>query len=94
MSKLKLTEIEYSKIIYIRGEKNFSCIFYFDGSNKMYSGTLKKYELLYGKFNFKRIHASYLVNCEYIKEIDFQASFLRLTTDVVIPIGGDKYRSQ
>ncbi|MGF1636151.1 MAG: LytR/AlgR family response regulator transcription factor [Cyclobacteriaceae bacterium] len=55
-------------IIYCAGESNYTVFHLQDGSKVMVSKTLKEYEEMLSSNNFFRIHKSYLINLNEIKE--------------------------
>lgn len=60
--------IPIDDILYCRSHSNYTEIFFNDGS-KLYSRVLKQIESALSDHNFKRVHASYLVNLDKVKSI-------------------------
>jgi two-component system LytT family response regulator len=63
-----LVFIKVSDILYCVGENNYTVIHAPNGKKYMVSKTLKEYEELLSDHNFFRIHKSYLVNLNEVKE--------------------------
>ena len=63
-----LTFIKLSDILYCEGQNNYTIFFINDGRKLMVSKTLMDYEKMLSEYNFFRIHKSYLINLNEIKE--------------------------
>jgi len=62
--------IKVADILYCEADSNYTHIFMANGQKIVSSRTLKEYEELLKDNGFIRIHHSYLVNREYVKEYD------------------------
>lgn len=85
LAALKVSRIEDSKIaipttcgyefiyckdiLYCIAEGSYTCLYITNGKKIVASQTLKYYDHLLQKMNFKRIHNSHLVNLKYVKRI-------------------------
>jgi PAS domain S-box-containing protein len=63
-----LTFVKVSDIIYCEADSNYTIFFMMDGKKIMVSQTLKEYEQLLNPHRFFRIHHSYLININMIKQ--------------------------
>lgn len=63
-----LTFVKTSDIIYCEADSNYTTFFLTDGTKIIVSRTLKEYEELLKAHRFFRIHHSYLVNLDAIKQ--------------------------
>jgi len=63
-----LTFIKISDIIYCEADSNYTTFFLTDGKKIIVSHTLKEYEEILSDYRFFRIHHSYLVNLDAIKQ--------------------------
>lgn len=83
--------IDYSNIVYIKSDSNYSVIFLEDGTSIIASKTLKQIEEIVNVQYFMRCHRSFLVNVSkierYIKE---DGGFLILKNKTSIPVSGGK----
>ncbi|MFO7445943.1 MAG: LytTR family DNA-binding domain-containing protein [Ignavibacteriaceae bacterium] len=61
--------IKVKNIIYIEADSCYSRLHLADGSIKVFTRTLKKWEDLLPESHFRRIHRSYIVNLNFIDEI-------------------------
>ncbi|MEO6131919.1 MAG: LytTR family DNA-binding domain-containing protein, partial [Saprospiraceae bacterium] len=61
--------ILYDEVVYCIADSNYTTIFLSNGSKLLVSKTLKEFESILHLSQFCRIHASYLVNLNYIKRI-------------------------
>ena len=89
MNIIFITKHNRKEIKYIIADKNYTNIYYLDGEKNRVATTLKKYfeKIKNSKILYLRVHNSYVINVELIKEIDLPAGFLRLNTGEIIPIG-------
>ena len=69
LSKSMLTgkAIQISNIIYLESSRNYTFIYFADGSYKLVSKTLGIFEITLTTFGFVRINKSVIVNLAYIK---------------------------
>jgi len=78
-------------IIYCKSDGNYTTIFFKDDSKEMLSKKLKEIEELIHHHAFFRIHNSYLVNINYIKEyIKNDGQYVVLENGVSIPVSRSK----
>lgn len=68
--------IRKSDIVYIKSDSNYSSI-YTEDSEKVVSCTLKECEKKLNGLPFLRIHRSYIVNLDYIKNISSSIAFFK-----------------
>ncbi len=75
------------QITHLVAQKNYSIVYFADGSQKVLAYNLKRLEdYLSSNFNFKRVHKSYIVNTNYIENISEDGDRLKLINKTVIPI--------
>lgn len=60
--------LKIENILYCQSENNYTKIFLQNGETKMISKTLKEVEKTLGNYMFLRIHQSYLINPQYLKQ--------------------------
>lgn len=63
-----LTFVKTSEIVYCKADSNYTTFFLTDGAKIIVSQTLKEYEELLFPYRFFRIHHSYLINLDSIKQ--------------------------
>ena len=89
-----------SDIICCKAEGNY-CMVYLKSDNKVeiISKTLKEFEISLSPYNFFRIHRSYLINLEHIREYlrynnnsDGDGGVVIMDNDLNIPVSRDKKR--
>ena len=79
--------IDYSKILYISADGNYSRIYLVDGQCIFCSKTLKVFELKLIYKKFLRVHSAHLVNLEHVIGISREQGFsIRLTNKINIPV--------
>ena len=86
--KLKSGSIYIRDIVYIESNGHLLTIQKSDGKSIRQYGSLKEMEEELSKYNFLRIHKSYLVNQRYIKEMGKQE--ICLTNGIVLEMGRDR----
>jgi|SRR5579859_2385156 len=64
MNGLKFVDI--NNVIKVRGDNVYSVFYLVDGKKEVASLTLKETEVLLGRYNFFRVHKSFIVNLNYI----------------------------
>jgi two-component system LytT family response regulator len=64
MSGLKFVDV--NKVIKVRGDNVYSVIYLVDGTKEVASLTLKETEVLLERYNFFRVHKSFIVNVNHI----------------------------
>lgn len=60
--------VKLNEILYCEGQNNYTVFYLLDETKLLVSKTLKEYEEMLKDHNFFRIHKSYLINLEEIKE--------------------------
>ena len=60
--------VNIKELIRCHGENNYTRFFFKDGSIIFVCQTLKTYEMLLKKLHFYRIHRSYMINTNYLKQ--------------------------
>jgi two-component system LytT family response regulator len=87
----KTVFVNADDIIYCKSDGNYSEIFLKEGQKEMLSKKLKEVEQLINNTNFFRVHNSYLVNINYIKEfIKSDGQYLVLEQGASIPVSRSK----
>lgn len=85
-----LVYIRKSDIVYVKSDSNYSTI-YSEESEKVVSCTLKECERMLGGLPFLRIHRSYIVNLDYIKNMSSSVAYFKSGDACTI---GRSYRAQ
>jgi len=90
-------------ILFCKAEGNYSIIhFYEKGGQDIVTRTLKELDELLSEFNFCRIHRSYLINLDHIKEyrrinhssdIDGDGGCVVMGNEMKIPVSRDKRKT-
>ena len=90
-------------ILFCKAEGNYSIIhFYEKGGQDIVTRTLKELDELLSEFNFCRIHRSYLINLDHIKEyrrinhssdIDGDGGCVIMGNEMKIPVSRDKRKT-
>lgn len=94
-SELKYKIYEYSQIVYAVSNRNYVNLHHVKGFDKVVS-TLDSLESKIPSDNFLRIHRSYIINIEYLKEIytnkegKYIASLFYEDQEIRLPIGKNK----
>ncbi len=63
--------VRISEIVYLQAESNYSTVFLDDGAKVTISRTLKEFEEILSGDIFYRIHKSFLINLQHVKEYFF-----------------------
>lgn len=79
------TLVQLEEIIYCEAQSNYTLVYLKDGSKMMVTKSLKYYDELLSDSNFYRVHKSYLVNVNYVKEVK-QEGTLKLENGSSLPI--------
>jgi two-component system LytT family response regulator len=80
--------VKTADIIYLEADGNCTRLHFADGSSYFDTRTLKIYEEMLDEKNFYRIHKSYLINLDYLKEyISEDGHFAVLNNAVKLPVG-------
>jgi len=79
----QIVKIDFKEVRYVKGEKEYVS-FHFEKERLLVYKRMKEIELLLPDY-FKRIHASYIININYIRKIDTNHVFIG---DINIPITG------
>lgn len=83
--------IEDDNIAYIEASGNCSMIYFVDGTRYLDTRTLKVYEQILNENKFYRIHKSYIVNMNMIKEyISEDGHIIKLKNDVQLPVARNR----
>lgn len=83
--------VKVNSIIYCQSDVNYTRIFLNNDSDFLISKTLKIVEELLPNEMFHRVHKSYLVNFNYVTELDRSSdSYITLHNDIRIPISTRK----
>ncbi|MFI5204834.1 MAG: LytR/AlgR family response regulator transcription factor [Flavobacteriales bacterium] len=79
--------IDDHDILYLEADGNCTQLFFTDGTRYMDTRTLSVYENLLNPQKFYRIHKSYIVNLQYVKEyINDNGYFVLLKNNVKVPV--------
>lgn len=83
--------VESEEIIYCKSSGNYSEIYFKDHKTEILSKKLKDVELIIRHKNFFRVHNSYLVNINYIKEfVKSDGQYIVLDEGTTIPVSRNK----
>ncbi|MES2794513.1 MAG: LytTR family DNA-binding domain-containing protein [Bacteroidota bacterium] len=75
------------QITHLEAHKNYSNIYFSDGTSKLVAYNLKKFEdYLSNNLAFKRVHKSYIVNKNFISKISEDGMRINLNNKIVIPV--------
>ncbi len=85
-------KILFSKLIddikYLKGQGNYTLVYFNDGTKSTYPYNLLKFEKQLINYDFfLRIHKSFIVNLNILENIDLEGSFIRLKPNGALPIG-------
>ena len=87
----KIVIVDINNIIKCKSDSNYTTFYFKDKSKIMVSKTLKYYSDLLKDNNFIRVHQSYLINKEYIKEfIKSDGGYLVLQDNTNVPVSSRK----
>lgn len=87
----KIIYVEPNDILYCKADGNYTIVFLKGNKKEMLSKKLKTIEELIGNTNFFRVHNSYLVNMEHVKElIKKDGYYLVLENAIKIPVSRSK----
>lgn len=70
------TLVKLEEIIYCEAQSNYTLVYLSDGRKMMVTKSLKNYDDLLSDSNFYRIHKSYLVNVDFIKEVKQEGTLI------------------
>lgn len=85
------THIQSDRIVMIQADINYSLIYLLDGNKVVVSTCLKKLESRFSTISsFARVHKSFLVNLDYIKE--HQKGRFLLENDLSCEVSRRKYK--
>lgn len=91
MKNYSFGQIKYlsnqDQITHLVAQKNYSMVYFSDGTSKLIAYNLKKLEdYLSDNFLFKRVHKSYIVNTNFISTISEDGERIKLYNKTVIPM--------
>ena len=79
-------------ITHLEAHKNYSHIYFSDGTSKLVGYNLKKFEeFLTPNPSFARVHKSYIVNKKFISKVSDDGLRINLVNKTVIPV---KYKME
>ncbi len=87
--KKSIKYIPIYKILYLEAQKNYTDIFYIDkGEQKKITstGSLSSFLPYLKKFNFIRIHSSFIINGAEMREFDKTNLMMRLSNGQILPV--------
>lgn len=83
--------IEVDRIMYCQSDSNYTTLFLSDGRNVLICKTMKEVEKTLDNFLFIRVHRSYLINPNYLKEYHRNdGGYLTMQDSKEIPISQQK----
>ena len=83
--------LEYDEIMYVKGEGSYTHYHCLDGSKYLISKTLKDAELKLTDSRFKRVHASYIINFDFVKKYQRgEGGFFILRDGTAVPVSRSK----
>lgn len=83
--------LEYDDIMYVKGEGAYTHYHCADGSKYFISKTLKDAELKLTDTRFKRVHASYLINFDFVKKYQRgEGGFFIMRDGTSVPVSRSK----
>ena len=81
------------EIVYFEANINYSILHFADGTTKKSAYNLLKFErILKDNTEYKRIHKSFIVNVNLMKEMDLDEKTFTLKNGIVLPISRRKLR--
>lgn len=80
-----LTFIDIDDIIKCSAKDNYTELTLLSGQRLVVSRTLGQFEAMLEKFDFSRVHKSYLVNLQYVQKY-FKAGYLTLTDGSIVEV--------
>lgn len=95
-SKMKLVTakgtliVSKSDIVFLKSNSNYCEVFFVNGDKLLCSQTLKSIMEKINTSNFYRIHASYLINLDFLTAINASYTFVKLQQEIEIPISRSK----
>ena len=75
----KIERINYSDIVYLEGNINYTTFYLQCGKEKMVAHSIKFFEAYLEKRGFLRIHRSYMVNPNYVKSYNKESEVLTMS---------------
>ena len=83
--------LEYEDIMYVKGDGAYSHYHCADGSKYLISKTLKDAESKLADSRFKRVHASYLINFDFVKKYQRgEGGFFIMKDGTSVPVSRSK----
>ncbi len=83
--------IETKDVVYLEASGNCTMIYFSDGKRYLDTRTLKIYEEILNPYDFFRIHKSYIVNMDYLKEyINEDGHFAVLKSGNLLPVARNR----
>jgi two-component system LytT family response regulator len=83
--------VNLQDIVYLEADRSYTNFYMTDKSRIMVSSTLGHYEEMFDEYSFLRIHASYLININYIKRYEKgDGGKIILTGDISLPVASRK----
>lgn len=82
----KWIKIDFSKIVYIKSNSNYSHLFFENQERIAYKSPLIKLQSKLPLY-FERVHNSYVININYINFVDLSSKTIQLNNKININIG-------
>lgn len=83
--------LDYDEIMYVKGEGSYAHYCCEDGSKYLISKTLKDAESKLTDSRFKRVHASYIINFDFVKKYQRgEGGFFIMSDGTAIPVSRSK----
>jgi len=83
--------VKVNDILYCEAASNYTKLYAIDGKKYLVSKTLKEYDDLLGRYNFFRIHNSYLINLNAVKKyVKGEGGYVILNNDVSLDVSKRK----
>ena len=86
-----LIQLSLKDIVFMKAENNYTLVHIIDGSNELFSKTIKEFEKILGGKGFFRCHKSFLINEEYRRSTG-NNGYLQLSSGHEIPLSRRKRR--
>jgi two-component system, LytTR family, response regulator len=86
----KHSNVDTGRILFLKSYINYTEFNFLDNMSVISAYSLKKYEYILEKYNFKRVHRSYIVNMDYV--ILVSGSEIHLSNGSIVPVSRRRRR--